>query len=63
MPRLSFMPKYITPIEAADLLRVSVKTLERWRCMGQGPEYIKINIRVRYLEGRLHEWLNLHSRI
>jgi hypothetical protein len=31
----------LTPIEAARLLRTSVKTLERWRSQGHGPAYAK----------------------
>lgn len=31
----------MTPKETADLLRVSARTLERWRAEGKGPAFIR----------------------
>jgi len=38
----------LTVEEAADLLSVSVKTLEAWRRLGRGPEFVKLGRAVRY---------------
>lgn len=35
--------KLLTPREAADLLSVTTRTLERWRMTGQGPEFVSLS--------------------
>jgi hypothetical protein len=37
-----------TEQQAAALLKVSVKTLQGWRCRGGGPRFVKIGRSVRY---------------
>lgn len=49
--------KYISTADAADMLSVSDKTLERLRCTGNGPEYCKIGSRVIYPVDKLHSWV------
>lgn len=47
--------------EAADVLRLSVPTLERMRCQGTGPPFIKLGsgkrARVVYRRGDLDAWI------
>jgi hypothetical protein len=38
----------LTVDEAADVLAVSVKTLEAWRRLGKGPVFVKLGRSVRY---------------
>lgn len=38
----------LTVEETAELLSVSVKTLEAWRRLGKGPEFVKLGRSVRY---------------
>ncbi|MCR6645893.1 MAG: helix-turn-helix domain-containing protein [Terricaulis sp.] len=38
----------LTVEEAAQVLSVSVKTLEAWRRLGKGPEFVKLGRSVRY---------------
>lgn len=38
----------LTVEEAADVLSVSVKTLEAWRRLGKGPVFVKLGRSVRY---------------
>jgi len=38
----------LTVEETAELLSVSVKTLEAWRRLGKGPEFVKLGRAVRY---------------
>ena len=38
----------LTPQEVADIFRVEVGTLAKWRWQKIGPEYIKIGRMVRY---------------
>jgi hypothetical protein len=40
--------RHLNQIELADRWHVSPRTLERWRCFGGGPPFLKINGRVLY---------------
>jgi hypothetical protein len=44
------MVRLFTQSEAADLLRLSERTLERLRLKGNGPKYVKAGRAVRYRE-------------
>lgn len=56
---------FLTSNEAADLLRLSRRTLERWRLEGNGPRYIKLGVgkrsRVVYREIEIEAWVNSSS--
>ena len=41
-------PAYLTSRQAAQYLSVSVKSLEKWRLLRQGPIYVKLDRAVRY---------------
>jgi excisionase family DNA binding protein len=48
----------LTSHEAADYLRLSTRTLERLRCSGLGPKFIRCGQRsVRYQQSALDEWI------
>jgi predicted DNA-binding transcriptional regulator AlpA len=47
--------------EAARLLSLSSRTLERLRLEGSGPRYCKIKRSVRYRESDLLAWLDRRS--
>ena len=49
--------KLITRIEAADFLRISPRTLEKWAVTGQGPPFFKIGSRTAYSLDDLVTWL------
>lgn len=40
--------KHLTQAELARRWRLSPRTLERWRCVGQGPSFLKLGGRVAY---------------
>jgi excisionase family DNA binding protein len=44
--------------EAAKLLRLSERTLERLRLQGGGPLYVKAGRAVRYREADLKAWID-----
>jgi len=44
--------------EAAKILGVSVRTLERHRVTGTGPRFCRLGRLVRYREGDLADWVN-----
>ncbi len=48
--------------EAARYLRLSPRTLERYRVTGEGPEFIKMGRRVFYEQHKLDEWLETRRR-
>jgi len=50
----------LTQAEAADYLRLSERTLERWRVTGSGPAFCKLGRRVLYRAADLDEWIALH---
>jgi DNA-binding transcriptional MerR regulator len=43
--------------EAATLLGLSPRTLERYRCTGFGPSFIKAGRRVLYRQSDLEDWI------
>jgi predicted DNA-binding transcriptional regulator AlpA len=46
--------------EAASLLRCSERTLERLRCSGIGPRFVKMKRKVLYCEADLEAWIASH---
>lgn len=53
---------FLTPVEAADLLRVSPVTMCRWRIEGQGPHFAKFGRTVRYDHDEILAWARSRSR-
>ena len=51
------MLRLLTQGEAARLLRLSERTLERLRLQGGGPLYVKAGRAVRYRETDLEAWI------
>lgn len=41
---------------------ISTKTLQRWRCTGYGPIFVKAGHRVLYAGDDLRAWLNAQRR-
>ena len=49
----------LTVLEAADYLRLSKRTLERLRCSGLGPKFVKCGCRsIRYRQSDLDDWIS-----
>lgn len=40
--------KFLTEKQVAEILGLSIKTLQRWRLFGEGPEWKKFGTAVRY---------------
>lgn len=47
---------YLTQTEAARFLRISERTLERWRVEGVGPRFRRFGRRVVYAASDLETW-------
>lgn len=48
--------RYLTEIEVAERMQISLKTLRRWRLERRGPAYRKFGSLVRYGEEELMQW-------
>jgi predicted site-specific integrase-resolvase len=47
----------LTEAELADELKVSPRTLQRWRLEGRGPRWIRVGKAPRYKWGDVQAWL------
>jgi len=57
------MSTILTTDQAAAHLSLGRSTLEKWRCMGNGPKFIKLGLRrVGYHKSDLDEWLAARPR-
>lgn len=45
--------------EAAEYLGLSVSTLNKWRCYGEGPKFVKLGRAIRYRMSDLDEYIAL----
>jgi predicted DNA-binding transcriptional regulator AlpA len=51
------LPRFLTEQQVADRLALSVKTLQRWRLLGQGPRFRKFGGAVRYSVVDIETWM------
>jgi excisionase family DNA binding protein len=57
------MPEVLTTDQAAAHLALGRSTLEKWRCSGTGPKFIKLGLRrVGYHKADLDEWVASRRR-
>lgn len=48
----------LTQREVAEMLKVAVRTLERWRQDGSGPPFVRVGPRaIRYRRTAVEQWL------
>ena len=47
----------LTPDELAAGLKMSTRTLAKWRCNGRGPLYVRLGHGVRYRKQDVADWL------
>ena len=50
------MLHHLSQHELARRLRLSVRTLERWRWTGQGPHFLKVGNRIAYRVEDVERW-------
>lgn len=50
--------EFLTVEEVADLLRVPVSTVYRWRATGTGPQARRIGRYLRYRRRDLEQWID-----
>jgi len=49
---------FLNETQAAELLGVSVRTLQAWRVRGGGPVFVKLGRSVRYRPDDLESWIS-----
>jgi hypothetical protein len=55
-------PVLLTVGEVAALLRCSISSLNKWRCLGGGPTFVKVGARVRYRLPDVAAWITQERR-
>jgi predicted DNA-binding transcriptional regulator AlpA len=50
----------LTERETANLLKISQRTLQAWRCKGYGPPFIRVGRSVRYCVTDVKSWMDLN---
>lgn len=48
-------------VHAARFLSLSVRTLQAWRCKGEGPSFVRAGRAVRYRRGDLLLWIEANT--
>ena len=61
-PVSDYWDGFITETEAADYLCQSIRTLQKWRVSGFGPQYYKPGRSVRYRRCDLRDWAESRMR-
>lgn len=52
----------VPEMEAADLLGLSIRTLQNWRVRGGGPRFVRISARcIRYRIADIEEWISART--
>jgi excisionase family DNA binding protein len=58
-PALPVQGELLTVAEAASLLKLSPRTLDKWRLQpGVGPAFVRVGSAIRYRGSDLKDWLN-----
>ena len=55
--------RLLTEIQAADLLRLSGRTLQAWRTQGRGPSFVRAGRAIRYRRCDINTWLEENTEI
>jgi predicted DNA-binding transcriptional regulator AlpA len=56
------MDSLLNQKQAARILGLSVRTLERYRITGTGPRYVRLGRLIRYRPNDLKEWIERNLR-
>jgi excisionase family DNA binding protein len=51
----------LTEDEAAESLRISVRTLQAWRLKAAGPAFVRVGRAIRYRRGDIKAWVKLNT--
>lgn len=51
----------LTEVAAAKLLKLSIRTLQAWRCRGTGPAFVRVGRAIRYRYSDLIAWVRSNT--
>jgi hypothetical protein len=51
----------LTEVQAADLLCLSIRTLQSWRNQNRGPAFVRAGRAIRYRKGALVDWTSQNT--
>lgn len=51
----------LTEVDAADLLRLSIRTLQSWRARDFGPAFIRAGRAIRYRRNDIIKWVDAQT--
>ena len=51
----------IAEVQAADFLRISIRTLQAWRSRGAGPAFVRVGRAIRYRRRDLLAWIEVNT--
>jgi hypothetical protein len=51
----------LVELEAAEVMRLSPRTLQQWRVQGRGPPFIRLGRAIRYRRSAIAEYLAAHT--
>lgn len=60
MTHLTNQKVILTVSEAAQYLGLAQSTLNKWRCFGDGPRFLKLGKAIRYRKSDLDKFLDEH---
>ena len=63
LPNIDYLDGFINETDAADYLCQSIRTPQKWRVTGFGPQFYKPGRSVRYRRRDLREWAETRMRI
>lgn len=63
-PKETAPPRRLMPpvVAARYLGGIAKQTLAKWRCVGGGPEFVRVGSRIFYEESALNTWLDARRR-
>jgi hypothetical protein len=60
-PKTADVDALLTEAEAADFLRLSVRTLQAWRLRVAGPAFVQVGRAIRYRRRDLITWIEANT--
>jgi len=51
----------LNEVQAADLLCLSIRTLQAWRNQDRGPDFVRAGRAIRYRKGALVDWTSSNT--
>ena len=51
----------LTEVQTADVLRLSIRTLQAWRVKGIGPAFVQAGRAIRYRRCDVFAWIDLNT--